>query len=125
MYCYAVDLASQGVLCTNNNALVAGSVSILFICCLPAHFPSVAADIRGSLTDRTIIFSVVTAVPVSRLKLLLDGNANILRPEMVIPEPLQLRGRTCCWDVSKGIESALGEAETIRMTCPLNDGLSG
>jgi len=124
-YCYTVDLASQGVACTNNNALVASSVSILFICCLPTQLPSVAADIRDTLTDRTLVFSVVTAVPVSRLQRLLGGNANVIRPQMETPKPSQLQGQTSIWDVSKGIESAFGEASAIRMTCPLSNNVSG
>jgi hypothetical protein len=119
----AVDLASQGVVCVRSNAVVASSVSVLFVCCLPAQLPLVAADIRESLDAHTIVFSVVTAVPVSRLKRLL-GTANVVRPEMEM-ENVAAPQQSLKWDVSRGVGSAFELTDVVEMTCPLSENKSG
>jgi hypothetical protein len=116
-----VDLASQGVVCVRSNEAVASSVSVLFICCLPAQLPIIAADIRDCLSPHTIVYSVVTAVPVSRLRRLL-GTANVVRPEMETNvEPQQ----SLKWEVSKGIGPALEITDVVEATCPLGGSKSG
>jgi hypothetical protein len=43
-----LEYQAQGVRCYYDNAAVAGACEVLFLCCLPAHLPRVAADIASA-----------------------------------------------------------------------------
>ena len=46
------ELQQKGVMCVNNNRLVAASVHLLFLCVLPSQFPAVVEEIKDSLSSQ-------------------------------------------------------------------------
>ncbi|KAM4662156.1 NADP-dependent oxidoreductase domain-containing protein 1 [Discoglossus pictus] len=74
------ELQQLGVQCIYNNVELTVWAQVLFLCCLPSQLPSVCADIRNQLRDDSIVYSLVSAVPLSRLKQLLS-HRNIVRPD--------------------------------------------
>uniref|UniRef100_A0A4W6F1B1 NADP-dependent oxidoreductase domain-containing protein 1 n=1 Tax=Lates calcarifer TaxID=8187 RepID=A0A4W6F1B1_LATCA len=66
--------------CFFNNRRLAAWADVLFLCCLPSHLPKVCADLHSHLSKRCLVYSFVSAVPVTRLAELLGHNF-ILKPQ--------------------------------------------
>uniref|UniRef100_A0A4W6F0K6 NADP-dependent oxidoreductase domain-containing protein 1 n=1 Tax=Lates calcarifer TaxID=8187 RepID=A0A4W6F0K6_LATCA len=73
-------LFRTGVECFFNNRRLAAWADVLFLCCLPSHLPKVCADLHSHLSKRCLVYSFVSAVPVTRLAELLGHNF-ILKPQ--------------------------------------------
>ncbi|XP_030740901.1 NADP-dependent oxidoreductase domain-containing protein 1 [Echinops telfairi] len=74
------DLQKLGVQCFYHNAYLVSWANVVFLCCLPSQLPNICMEIQNSLDKACVVYSFVAAIPVSRLKLLLN-HTNILRPQ--------------------------------------------
>jgi hypothetical protein len=113
IYLRTVELQEKGVPCISNNIDVASRVHILFLCVLPSQFATVAEDIKGHIRKGCIVYSVVSAVPIPRLKQLL-AYSNILRPEFEWGPDDQP------WDHTLEVTAAFCRADILQLTCPLS-----
>ncbi|OCT68190.1 NADP-dependent oxidoreductase domain-containing protein 1 [Xenopus laevis] len=75
-----LDLQELGVHCSYDNVGLATWAQVLFLCCLPSQLPSICKEIRDHLKKACIVYSLVSAVPLPRLKQLLC-HSSIIRPE--------------------------------------------
>ncbi|KAI3367759.1 hypothetical protein L3Q82_026599, partial [Scortum barcoo] len=76
----AAEFSHREVECFFDNGRLAAWADILFLCCLPSHLPRVCADLRSCLSKRCLIYSFASAVPVTRLALLLEHDF-VLKPQ--------------------------------------------
>nr|XP_002731105.1 PREDICTED: NADP-dependent oxidoreductase domain-containing protein 1-like [Saccoglossus kowalevskii] len=109
------DLQERGVQCFHNNALLASSVHVLFICVLPSQLSTVAAEIRTKISSHCTVYSFVSAVPITRLKQILRAT-HIIKPEIIwsldnIDKP---------WNNSLSISTTLEDPISVDVTCPLS-----
>ncbi|NP_001072734.1 NADP-dependent oxidoreductase domain-containing protein 1 [Xenopus tropicalis] len=74
------DLQELGVHCAYDNAALATWSQVIFLCCLPSQLPSICTEIRDHLKKACIVYSLVSGVPLSRLKQLLS-HSSIIRPD--------------------------------------------
>ncbi|KAM4690243.1 NADP-dependent oxidoreductase domain-containing protein 1 [Rhinophrynus dorsalis] len=74
------ELQDLGVHCFYDNAALTAWAHVVFLCCLPSQLPIICAEIREHLRDTCIVYSLVSAVPLSRLKQLLS-HSGVIRPE--------------------------------------------
>uniref|UniRef100_A0A667YG68 NADP dependent oxidoreductase domain containing 1 n=1 Tax=Myripristis murdjan TaxID=586833 RepID=A0A667YG68_9TELE len=58
--------AQSGVECYFDNGRLAAWADVLFLCCLPSHLPKVCASLHSHLPPRCLIYSFLSAVPVTR-----------------------------------------------------------
>ena len=94
-----LEYQAQGVKCEYDNAAVAGACEVLFLCCLPAHLPRVAADVAAAgLADNALVVSVVAGVTADKIQTML-GVPTVLRP--IVEAPV----------IAAQIEACLGDAE--------------
>ncbi|XP_065603554.1 LOW QUALITY PROTEIN: NADP-dependent oxidoreductase domain-containing protein 1 [Cyrtonyx montezumae] len=109
------DLWKLGLTCFYDNALLAAWADVLFLCCLPSHKLSVCSAIRPALQEPCMVYSLITAVPLPRLKQLLCYNA-IMRPQYQCPgkEP------TTEWGTKGTITEVLQDLAIVQAMCPLN-----
>jgi len=91
---------------------VASHVNILFLCVLPSQFTTVAEEIRGHIMKGCIVYSLVSAVSIPRLKQLLGYN-NIIHPEIEFSEI------EAPWDYTMDITGAFCKREILEQTCPI------
>ncbi|KAK2169669.1 hypothetical protein LSH36_8g13001 [Paralvinella palmiformis] len=98
--------------CVSDNADVASHVNILFLCVLPSQFTTVAEEIRGHIMKGCIVYSLVSAVSIPRLKQLLGYN-NIIHPEIEFSEI------EAPWDYTMDITGAFCKREILEQTCPI------
>ena len=99
--------------CISSNVDVASRVHILFLCVLPSQFATVAEDIKTHIQKGCIVYSLISAVPIPRLKQLLSYS-NVLRPEYqwgTGDEP---------WDHTLEVTAAFCRPEILQLTCPLS-----
>ncbi|XP_021258703.1 NADP-dependent oxidoreductase domain-containing protein 1 [Numida meleagris] len=108
------DLQKLGLTCFYDNAQLAAWADVLFLCCLPSHLLSICSVVRPAIRKPCVVYSLITAVPLPRLKQLLCYNA-IVRPQYQCPgkEPTKEYG-------TKGtITEALQDLAVVQATCPL------
>ncbi|XP_063295721.1 NADP-dependent oxidoreductase domain-containing protein 1 [Pelobates fuscus] len=105
------DFQELGVLCFYDNVGLATWAHIIFVCCLPSQLPNVCMEIRNHVGEGCIVYSLVSAVPLSRLNQLL-GSRGVIRPEyrVVWTETSQE------WDKNWTITAALRNATIVRST---------
>ncbi|XP_013415154.1 NADP-dependent oxidoreductase domain-containing protein 1-like isoform X2 [Lingula anatina] len=108
------DLQDRGVRCFHDNARVASSVHLLFICVLPSQLQTVGDEIKGLIPSQCVVYSLVNAVPISRLKHLL-GTTNILKPQF----KWDLENGNLPWDYTLDINGAIETMSMMKKTCPL------
>ncbi|XP_077179449.1 NADP-dependent oxidoreductase domain-containing protein 1 [Paroedura picta] len=103
-----------GVNCFYNNRKLVGWADIVFLCCLPSQLPHICSEVHKELKPSSIIYSLVTAIPLPRLKQLFSSNA-ILRPHYTFTDssPLTL------WEMSRTVVEALKDPDVVKATCPL------
>uniref|UniRef100_A0A669PZP7 NADP-dependent oxidoreductase domain-containing protein 1 n=1 Tax=Phasianus colchicus TaxID=9054 RepID=A0A669PZP7_PHACC len=111
------DLQKLGLTCFYDNAQLAAWADVLFLCCLPSHVPSVCSAVQPAIRKPCIVYSLITAVPLPRLKQLLCYNA-IVRPQYQCPgkEP------TKEWGTKGSVTEALQNLAVVQATCPLING---
>jgi len=68
------ELAARGALVTFDNERTAARCHVLILCVLPAHLPEVSRAVRKGLTPKTLVLSVVAAVPTKKLRSLLESD---------------------------------------------------
>ncbi|XP_038036456.2 NADP-dependent oxidoreductase domain-containing protein 1 isoform X1 [Anas platyrhynchos] len=109
------DLQEQGLTCLYDNAQLAAWADVLFLCCLPSHLAAICSTVRTAIRKPCVVYSLVTAVPLPRLKQLLCYNA-IVRPQYQCPgqEP------TKEWGMKGTITAALQDLAVVQATCPLS-----
>ncbi|XP_018545472.1 LOW QUALITY PROTEIN: NADP-dependent oxidoreductase domain-containing protein 1 [Lates calcarifer] len=110
----AVECVQTGVECFFNNRRLAAWADVLFLCCLPSHLPKVCADLHSHLSKRCLVYSFVSAVPVTRLAELLGHNF-ILKPQYDFVSADGANVWLSCTDLS----SALKDPLLIEASCPL------
>uniref|UniRef100_UPI001E1B2C23 NADP-dependent oxidoreductase domain-containing protein 1 n=1 Tax=Jaculus jaculus TaxID=51337 RepID=UPI001E1B2C23 len=107
-----VELRKQGVQCFYQNSSLVSWANVLFLCCLPAQLPNICLDIQSSLEKTCTVYSFVSAIPLPRLKLLLN-HTNILKAQYHFGEDLDN-----IWGVDKDITAALQDPVIVQATCP-------
>nr|XP_033807528.1 NADP-dependent oxidoreductase domain-containing protein 1 isoform X2 [Geotrypetes seraphini]XP_033807529.1 NADP-dependent oxidoreductase domain-containing protein 1 isoform X2 [Geotrypetes seraphini] len=111
------ELLSLGVNCFYHNRRLAAWAKILFLCCLPSQLPSICSEIQKDLPESSIVYSLVSSVPISRLKQLLC-HSSILRPEY----QYEANDDSHIWGTSGKITAALHDEAIVQATCPWHPG---
>nr|XP_040131939.1 NADP-dependent oxidoreductase domain-containing protein 1 isoform X2 [Ictidomys tridecemlineatus] len=106
------EFQKLGVQCFYHNSDLVGWANVIFLCCLPSQLPHICIEIQTSLEKACIVFSFVAAIPIPRLKLLLN-HTNILRPQYHCVEDFEK-----IWGANKEITAALQDPVILRATCP-------
>uniref|UniRef100_A0A8D3E932 NADP dependent oxidoreductase domain containing 1 n=1 Tax=Scophthalmus maximus TaxID=52904 RepID=A0A8D3E932_SCOMX len=103
-----------GVECFFDNSRLAAWADVLFLCCLPFHLPKVCAELRSHLSEHCLVYSFISAVPVTRLAELLGHNF-ILKPQYDF-----VGGDTAdVWLSCTAVSTALKDPLLIDASCPL------
>ncbi|XP_032069653.1 NADP-dependent oxidoreductase domain-containing protein 1 [Thamnophis elegans] len=110
-----LEFHKLGVECVYNNKQLVGWADVAFLCCLPCHIPHICSEIQGSLKNSCIIYSLVTAIPLTRLKQLICSSS-ILRPQYKCSE----NSSFCMWEANRTVLEALKDKAVIQETCPCN-----
>uniref|UniRef100_A0A8C0JL47 NADP-dependent oxidoreductase domain-containing protein 1 n=1 Tax=Canis lupus dingo TaxID=286419 RepID=A0A8C0JL47_CANLU len=100
-----------GIQCFYHNPYLVDWANVLFLCCLPSQLPNICLEIQTHLEKGCIVYSFVAAVPIARLKLLLN-HTNILRPQYQCVENVNI------WGAGKDITAALQDPVILQATCP-------
>ncbi|XP_045677913.1 NADP-dependent oxidoreductase domain-containing protein 1 [Phyllostomus hastatus] len=100
------------VQCFYDNSHLVGWANLVFLCCLPSQLPSICTEIQNSFRKACIVYSFVSAVPIPRLKNLLN-HTNILRPQYQCVE-----GFAHIVGANKEIIAALQDPVILQATCP-------
>ncbi|XP_034431935.1 NADP-dependent oxidoreductase domain-containing protein 1 isoform X1 [Hippoglossus hippoglossus] len=110
----AVEFVPTGVECFFDNRRLAAWADVLFLCCLPSHLPRVCGDLRSHLSKHCLVYSFISAVPVTRLAELL-GHDFILKPqyEFVGGDAADV------WLSCSSLTTALKDPSLIEASCPL------
>uniref|UniRef100_A0A8C2VRA3 NADP-dependent oxidoreductase domain-containing protein 1 n=1 Tax=Chinchilla lanigera TaxID=34839 RepID=A0A8C2VRA3_CHILA len=106
------EFQKLGIQCFYHNAYLVGWANVLFLCCLPSQLPNICLEIQKSLKKTCIVYSFAAAIPLPRLKLLLN-TTSILRPKYQCAEDFDN-----IWGANKEITAALQDAVILRATCP-------
>ncbi|XP_001508731.2 NADP-dependent oxidoreductase domain-containing protein 1 [Ornithorhynchus anatinus] len=108
------DLQDLGVVCFYDNCQLVDWADVVFLCCLPSQLSHICFEIHSRLRESSIVYSLVTAVSLSRLKQLLS-HTTILRPQY------QCSGKCVnVWGGKKKITAALQDPAIIKATCPFS-----
>lgn len=113
-YLFLAEIFEKGVFCVNNNVQVATSVHILFMCVLPSQIPSIAEELSGKLPSKTLVYSLVSGIPLVRLKQLLR-HSNIIQPQYTWND----NNNEKPWDYHMEITGTFTNREMLEQTCPL------
>ncbi|KAK1339396.1 hypothetical protein QTO34_020079 [Cnephaeus nilssonii] len=108
------EFQKLGIRCFYHNAYLVGWADVIFLCCLPSQLPNICAEIHTSFKKDSIVYSFVAAIPIPRLKRLLD-HSNILRPHYQCVE-----GFANIWQSNREITAALQDPVILQATCPYN-----
>ncbi|XP_058423441.1 NADP-dependent oxidoreductase domain-containing protein 1 [Diceros bicornis minor] len=106
------EFQKLGVQCFYHNSSLVAWANVIFLCCLPSQLPNICVEIQTSLDKACIVYSFVAAVPIPRLKLLLN-HTNILRPQYHCGEDF-----VNIWGANKDITAALQDPAILQATCP-------
>ncbi|XP_073923562.1 NADP-dependent oxidoreductase domain-containing protein 1 [Castor canadensis] len=106
------EFQKMGILCFYNNSCLANWANVVFLCCLPSQLPRICLEIQTRLEKTCIVYSLVAAIPLPRLKLLLN-HTNILRPQYHCVEDFDH-----IWGTNKEIRAALQDPVILQATCP-------
>ncbi|KAG8448992.1 hypothetical protein GDO86_015887 [Hymenochirus boettgeri] len=109
------ELQELGVHCTFDNAGLATWAHILILCCLPSQLPNICQQVRKHLKKTSIVYSLVSGVPLPRLKQMLT-HSNIVKPDY------KWKAGEGEWVSSKkiSIAAALKDVTFIESTIPGN-----
>ncbi|EFB30048.1 hypothetical protein PANDA_016039, partial [Ailuropoda melanoleuca] len=106
------EFQKLGIQCFYHNPYLVDWANVIFLCCLPSQLPNICLEIQTRLEKGCIVYSFVAAVPIARLKLLLN-HTNILRPQYHCVEDF-----VNIWGANKDITAALRDPVILRATCP-------
>uniref|UniRef100_A0A8C6BN30 NADP-dependent oxidoreductase domain-containing protein 1 n=1 Tax=Monodon monoceros TaxID=40151 RepID=A0A8C6BN30_MONMO len=106
-----------GIQCFYHNSSLVEWANVIFLCCLPSQLSNICVEIQTSLGKACIVYSFVAAVPLPRLKLLLN-HTNVLRPQYQCVEDL-----ASIWGANKEITAALQDPVILQATCPYSPGI--
>ncbi|XP_020841834.1 NADP-dependent oxidoreductase domain-containing protein 1 isoform X2 [Phascolarctos cinereus] len=106
------DLQKMGIQCFYHNCFLVEWANLVFLCCLPSQLPHICLEINTRLAKSCIVYSLVTAVPLPRLKQLLC-HPTILRPQYQCAE-----NYIDIWGSNEDIRSALQDPEIVQATSP-------
>ncbi|XP_006884834.1 PREDICTED: NADP-dependent oxidoreductase domain-containing protein 1 [Elephantulus edwardii] len=106
------EFQELGIQCFYQNTHLVTWANVVFLCCLPAQLPSICVEIQRQLTKTCVVYSLVTAIPVPRLKLLLN-HTSILRPHYQC-----VKKSDNIWGANMEITAALQDPAILRATCP-------
>ncbi|XP_067388709.1 NADP-dependent oxidoreductase domain-containing protein 1 [Emydura macquarii macquarii] len=107
------EFQQLGVECFYDNGRLVAWAEVVFLCCLPSHLLHVCSGIHAALREPCIVYSLVTAVPLPRLKQLLSYSA-ILRPRYQCTS----RDLENEWRTNGTIRAVLQDPIVIQATCP-------
>lgn len=111
-----VSFRESGIECFFDNNKIVQNCHIVFLACLPCQIQTVAEEICDNIPRDCIIYSVVTAVSLPRLKQLFRHN-NIVKTDFTWPtqpdDPI--------WPVGCEVSDTLKQAEFAELTCPVSD----
>ena len=113
-------MQKRGVRCYFDNAKIASSVNILFICVLPSQLPNVVDDIKRHLVDKCIVYNFVRTESPQHLKNLLgelNSKTNIIKPNHLININVA-DSELSRWDFSLDLVECLESEEMLEMTNP-------
>ncbi|KAF3701262.1 NADP-dependent oxidoreductase domain-containing protein 1 [Channa argus] len=110
----SVDFVQMGVECFFDNRKLAAWADVLFLCCLPSHLCEVCCELHSHLSKHCLVYSFISAVPVTRLTTLLRHNF-ILKPQysFVACDTADL------WLSCTHLTTALTHPLLIEASCPL------
>ncbi|XP_036124185.1 NADP-dependent oxidoreductase domain-containing protein 1 [Molossus molossus] len=108
------ELRKLGIQCFYHNSLLVTWANVIFLCCLPSQLPNICTETHTSFGKGCIVYSFVAAVPIPRLKRLLN-HTNILRPQYKCVE-----GFANIWTGNKEVTAALQDPVILQATCPYN-----
>jgi hypothetical protein len=126
-----IELNQLGVKCFFDNARIASSVNILFLCVLPNQLPHVIEELKKSLHEQCIIYSFVTSVTCLSLRnslLKSESRRFVIKAELTLTKNLDKfharLGET--WNFSASVLDCLRNINLIAMTNPFlnEEGLS-
>nr|XP_058148962.1 NADP-dependent oxidoreductase domain-containing protein 1 isoform X2 [Dasypus novemcinctus] len=106
------EFQKVGVQCFYHNTSLVKWADVIFLCCLPSQLPNICLEIQTSLKKTCTVFSFIAAVPIARLKLLLN-HTNILRPQYQCANDF-----VNIWGTDKEITAALRDPAILQATCP-------
>uniref|UniRef100_A0A8C8VEA2 NADP-dependent oxidoreductase domain-containing protein 1 n=1 Tax=Pelusios castaneus TaxID=367368 RepID=A0A8C8VEA2_9SAUR len=107
------EFQQLGVECFYDNGQLVAWAEVVFLCCLPSHLLHICSGIHAALREPCIVYSLVTAVPLPRLKQLLSYSA-ILKPQYQCTS----RDLEDVWGTNGTIRAALQDPFVIQATCP-------
>ncbi|XP_063149761.1 NADP-dependent oxidoreductase domain-containing protein 1 [Candoia aspera] len=108
-----LEFQKLGVGCVYNNKQLVGWADVVFLCCLPCHLPHICSDVQASLKNSCIMYSLVTAIPLTRLKQLISS-CSILRPQYTFSD----NSSFSMWEADRTVVEALKDPAVIQATCP-------
>ena len=109
----------KNIRCYYDNAYIASSVNILFICVLPSQLQLVIDDIKTSVLDKCIIYNFVRAETPLHLKNLLgeiSPKTNIIKPTYLVN--LKINDGPINWNYSLNMIECLSSDDIIEATNP-------
>ncbi|XP_012598475.1 NADP-dependent oxidoreductase domain-containing protein 1 isoform X2 [Microcebus murinus] len=106
------EFQKLGIQCFYHNSNLASWANVIFLCCLPSQLSHICLEIQTSLEKTCVVYSFVAAVPLPRLKLLLN-HTNILRPQYECVEDY-----VNIWGANKEVAAALQDPVILEATCP-------
>ncbi|XP_063804307.1 NADP-dependent oxidoreductase domain-containing protein 1 [Pseudophryne corroboree] len=74
------EIHNLGVRCLYDNKWLVRWAQVVYLCVLPSQLPAVCAEISGHLREPCVVYSLVSTVPLPRLKALLS-HSSVVRPE--------------------------------------------
>ncbi|XP_068721105.1 NADP-dependent oxidoreductase domain-containing protein 1-like isoform X2 [Montipora capricornis] len=111
-------LQEKGVNCGFDNIKVCSTVHILFLCCLPSQFPTMAKEIRGHLICPAYV--LIGGTPLKKICQLLEYN-QVIKPEFSWSSPRADDESYNQWNTGGEINEILREdSSKCDVTCPLN-----
>ncbi|XP_032200711.1 NADP-dependent oxidoreductase domain-containing protein 1 isoform X2 [Mustela erminea] len=108
------EFQNLGIQYFYHNPQLVDWANVIFLCCLPSQLPNICLEIQTHLEKDHIVYSFVAAIPIARLKLLLN-HTNILRPQyQCVEEWVNI------WGANKDITAALQDPVILQATCPFS-----
>lgn len=115
------DLKSKQVMCFFNNAKLASSVNMLFLCVLPSQLPPILDEIKKCLPEKCIIYSFVPGFSENSLRNLLNEtqcNKYIIKSNVAFNENADLLLPQ--WNNSLNIVESLCAMDMISLINPFS-----
>ncbi|XP_048217796.1 NADP-dependent oxidoreductase domain-containing protein 1 [Perognathus longimembris pacificus] len=108
-------LQKRGIQCFYHNSHLVGWANVVFLCCLPSQLPNICLEIQASVEKNCIVHSFASAIPLPRLRLLLNNHTSILRPMYYCVEDTDH-----IWGTNKDIPTALQDPVILQATSPFS-----